>query len=106
MLQEVTRESLAGFLAQARVALLKFGAPWCVACHRADPALEALAEGYAGQAVFGEVNIDEEPELARCFEVMSLPTVAVFRDGELAQQFPYRSKRGTEEILDCLLGPS
>ena len=57
-------------------------APWCGYCRRIGPAVDALAAEYAGKVAVGKVNVDEQPELAEQFKVMTIPSLFVFQNGE------------------------
>jgi thioredoxin 1 len=59
-----------------------FWAPWCGYCRRIGPAVDALAAEYAGKVGVGKVNVDEQPELAEQFKVMTIPSLFVFQNGE------------------------
>lgn len=63
--------------------LVDFWATWCGPCRMQGPAVEKLA--VAGYNV-GKVNIDEQPELAEKFQVMSIPTLIVFKDGKIKEK--------------------
>lgn len=63
--------------------LVDFWAAWCMPCRMLGPVIDELAAEADGYKV-GKVNVDEEPELARTYNVMSIPTVLVFKNGELA----------------------
>ena len=65
--------------------LVDFWAPWCGPCRMLAPAVAQLAEEYEGKAKVCKVNVDEEPELARRFGIVSIPTVLVFKNGQLAE---------------------
>ena len=65
--------------------LVDFWASWCVPCKMLTPVIEELAEEAEGYKV-GKVNVDEEPELARQYNVMSIPTVLVFKGGQVVKQ--------------------
>lgn len=65
----------------APLAMVDFWADWCGPCKMLSPTVEALAEQYEGKALVAKVNVDEEPELARAFGVMSIPTVVFLKNG-------------------------
>ena len=64
---------------------MDFWASWCMPCKMLTPVIEELAEEAEGYKV-GKVNVDEEPELARQYNVMSIPTVLVFKGGQVVKQ--------------------
>ena len=63
------------------VMLVDFWAEWCGPCKMLSPAIEELSSQYEGRALVAKVNVDESPDLARRFGVMSIPTVVVLKDG-------------------------
>ena len=65
--------------------LLDFGAPWCAPCRMVVPIVEEIASEHADIKV-GKINIDEQPELANKFGIMSIPTLAVMKNGKIIQQ--------------------
>ncbi|RXZ83408.1 thioredoxin [Paenibacillaceae bacterium] len=67
---------------ESGVSLVDFWAPWCGPCKMQLPIVEELSGELAGQASIGKVNVDEEPELASQFGVMSIPTLILFKDGQ------------------------
>lgn len=80
--------------------LVDFWAPWCGPCRMLAPAVEQIAEEYAGKAKVCKVNVDDEPELAGRFGITSIPTVLVFKNGQLAEQVVgLRPKTELEELL-------
>ena len=66
--------------------LVDFWASWCGPCRMLAPSVAQLAENYEGKAKVGKVNVDEEPQLAAQFGIMSIPTLIVFENGEIKNQ--------------------
>jgi thioredoxin 1 len=66
--------------------LLDFWAEWCNPCRMIAPSIEQIAEAYQGKAKVGKVNVDAEPDLASQFGIISIPSLLLFKGGELAAQ--------------------
>jgi thioredoxin 1 len=64
--------------------LLDFWASWCGPCRMVSPVVDEIAEEVTNSKV-GKINVDEQPELASTFRVMSIPTLAVVKDGKVMQ---------------------
>jgi thioredoxin 1 len=80
-------------------------APWCGPCKMVAPAIEELARDYAGRIVFGKLDVDQNPATAQGFGIMNIPTLLVFRDGELAgRQVGAMPRRMLEAALMKYLG--
>jgi thioredoxin 1 len=62
--------------------LVDFWAEWCGPCKMVAPILEEIAEEQSGKLRVGKINIDDNMELARRFDVMSVPTLILFKDGQ------------------------
>ena len=79
--------------------LLDFWAPWCGPCRMVGPIVEEIAEERV-DVKLGKVNVDEQPELARQFGVMSIPTLVVIKDGKVVNQSV--GMRPKNQILEML----
>ena len=66
--------------------LVDFWADWCMPCRIMAPVMEELAEEFAGQALFGKVNVDENPDIASRYKIMSIPHFLIFKNGTLAEK--------------------
>lgn len=69
-------------LAASSPVLVDFTATWCAPCQRLAPIVDAVAGEFVGQIVVGKLDVDENPETARRYEVRAMPTLMVFIDGE------------------------
>lgn len=63
--------------------MVDFWAEWCNPCKALSPVIDELAEEYSNRIIFCKVNVDQEHELAEQFNVMSIPTVLIFKDGDV-----------------------
>ena len=80
--------------------LVDFGASWCGPCGMLAPIIEELADELDGKAVVAKVDVDDSPELARDFDVESIPTVLIFRNGEVVERsVGFKQKSALLELL-------
>ena len=80
-LQHLKTEGFDAAVEAAPLAMVDFWAVWCGPCQMLGPVMEDLAGRYEGKALAAKVNVDEEPELARRFGVMNIPTVVFLKNG-------------------------
>ena len=66
--------------------LVDFWAPWCGPCKMLGPVISQIADEYEGKVKVGKVNVDDEEELAMRFGIESIPTVLLFKNGEVVEQ--------------------
>ncbi len=69
-----------------KAVLVDFWAEWCGPCRRVGPIVDELARDYDGRLTVGKVNIDEHQAAANKFGVQSIPTLMIFKDGQLAER--------------------
>ena len=82
-----------------KTVLLDFGAPWCAPCRMVVPVIEEIA-GERPDIKVGKINVDEQPELASKFSIMSIPTLVVMKNGKIVQQVSgVRPKNAILEML-------
>lgn len=84
--------------------LVDFWATWCGPCQMAGPVIDELAKDYEGKALVGKVNVDENPQTAVKYDVMSIPTVIVFNNGqEFKREVGFTGKEGYKKLLEEVL---
>jgi len=84
--------------------LVDMFATWCGPCKMLAPVLNDLADTYAGKVNIVKVDVDENPELAARFQVMSIPTLLFFKDGNLVEtSLGFQSKAALSQKIEALL---
>ena len=66
--------------------MVDFWAPWCGPCHIIAPAIEELAKEYAGKVKVAKMNVDENPATPSRYGIRGIPTVILFKDGQISDQ--------------------
>ena len=80
--------------------LLDFWAAWCGPCRMLAPVIAEIAKQYDGKVKVGKVNVDEQPELASAFQIASIPTVIVMKNGKVSNvSVGFRPKEQIEALL-------
>jgi thioredoxin 1 len=98
--KELTLTEFDNAIATERAVLVDFWAIWCGPCKMLRPTIDEIAEEYDGKIDVYSVDVDEEPDLAARFGVMSIPTVAAFKGGELIGKIV--GVRDKDEYVDML----
>jgi len=80
---EITDSTFKSLVQQYDVLVVDCWAPWCGPCKMIAPVIEALAGDYKGKVVFGKLNTDENMAITTMFNIMSIPTILFFKNGEL-----------------------
>lgn len=88
MAQELNKDNFEKEVIEAskeKPALVDFFAPWCGPCQAQGPIIDEVAKEVGDKAMVAKINIDDNPELAEKYGVMSIPTLILFKDGEVAE---------------------
>lgn len=87
MAMEFTKDNFDQEVLKSDVAVLvDFWAPWCGPCQMMGPVIEELA-GIAAPTKVGKLNVDEHPEIAERYQIMSIPSIKVFKGGQVVKEF-------------------
>jgi thioredoxin 1 len=87
------------------VVLVDFWAEWCGPCRRLAPAVDALASEFDGRAIVAKLNVDENPNVPGRFAVRGIPTLLLFKEGQLAETIVgVRAKEDIAQMIERHLG--
>jgi len=99
---EITTENFEFEVLKSEIpVLVDFWATWCGPCRMIAPIIDQLAEEFEGKAKVGKIDVDEQSTLAAQFKVMTIPTLILFKDGEIVEKFVgSRSKSDLEQAIN------
>ncbi len=101
---EITSQNFEEVKQQGQPVLIDFWATWCGPCKRLGPIIEEIAKDFAGKAIIGKCDIEENDELTEQFGIMNVPTVVFLKDGkEVDRVVGLAMKNVYEDKLKALL---
>lgn len=87
-------------LGSDKLVLVDYWASWCGPCRMVAPIVEELADEYVGKVVIGKLNVDENQAISSQYGVMSIPTLALFKDGKIVEKtVGFRGKADLVKML-------
>lgn len=100
MAKEIMTEEFSSFINQDKPVLVDFWVPWCGPCRMIAPVVEELSQQYAENVAVGKVDVDKCPDLAKQFRVMSIPTLILFKGGQVVdQKLGFQPKAALEDMI-------
>ncbi len=101
MVQVFDSAAFRAAMEEKKTLVVDFWAEWCGPCRMLAPVMEQLSEDNEGRAEFVKIDVDDNPDLAREFSIMSIPCVMVFKGGALAgKNIGFAPKAAMQEFLD------
>ncbi len=105
LIKQVTDDSFESDVIDSAIpVVLDFWAPWCGPCRMMEPVLEELAAEAAGKIQVAKLNVDDNPKTAQRFDILSIPTLLVFKDGSVVKKLvgAMPKKRLADELAEWL----
>ena len=101
MATDIRQDNFDTFISQSdKPLLVDFWATWCGPCRMLSPVVEEVSREHENELTVGKVNVDDCPELAQKFGVMSIPTLILFKDGQpVDKRIGYMPKNELEQML-------
>ncbi len=88
-------------IANGTLTMVDFWAEWCAPCKMVSPTVAQLADDNAGRLRVGKLNVDDSPHVASRFGIRGIPTLLLFKGGEVVEQVVgVRSKRDIQKVID------
>jgi len=101
---EVTDATVQQLVAEGSPLVVDFWAPWCGPCKMMLPIVDELANEYDGRIRVGKLNVDENPDTCEQYGIMNIPTLLLFKNGELVDRHVGAARKADlEKLLDALL---
>ena len=81
--------------------LVDFYADWCGPCKMQSPIIKEIANEYAGKVIVGKINVDDNPSVTVKYRAVSIPTLILFKNGEVVkQEVGYHTKKEVENMIE------
>lgn len=101
MAAEITDSTFDSTVSGSKAVLVDFWAPWCGPCRALGPVIEELAQEYEGKVQVVKMNVDENQATPQKFGIRAIPTLILFKDGEVVEQITGAvAKSALQELLD------
>ncbi|MCQ2341059.1 MAG: thioredoxin [Paludibacteraceae bacterium] len=104
MTVEITDATIQELVAQGSPLVVDCWAPWCGPCKMMLPIIDELAQEYEGRVRVGKINVDENPDMCEQYGIMNIPTLLLFKNGELVDRHVGAARKADlQKVLDALI---
>lgn len=104
MLIEINDSNFQALIAEGKPVVVDLWAPWCGPCRMMGPVMNELAEEYEGRVIVSKMNVDDNEEVPANFNVMNIPTLLFFKNGQLVNRHVGAARKADlEPLFDALL---